>query len=99
MVLSVLPECLKRPLKFGDDEQIHALRQITAEIKRNEEHNQKVKEGILKKYRVIVALASTVDMEICAVDEKDARSIARYDVEDPMDWEIDYVHATEIKDS
>jgi len=92
-----LPSCLRKPLVFGNREQIDALRQMEYDIEVQEKRTKDKLEGVLKKYSVTVSYSGDNYEEVWATSEKEAMSIAREEFEDPDNFEIDYVSANEIK--
>jgi len=97
---SKIPLPLKRPLVFGDREQIEALNDMEADIEIMESDQAKISSSGLKYFDVCIAYSGEQFIKVLAVDradaEKKARNVAN---QDEADVEIDYVNAREIKGS
>lgn len=74
--VNMIPEALKRPLVFGDKEQIAALKNLTMTIHQIEVKNKRSLDELLRVYDVTVHYCGTDVSRIHAKDEFSARSIA-----------------------
>ena len=93
-----LPEPLKKPLVFGNREQIDALYALEADINIMETEQAKIADESLKYFEVRIAYSGEQYIKVLAVDEADARTKAREEADyDDADIEIDYVNVREIK--
>ena len=54
-----IPEPLSRPLRFGDPEQIAALKKIEKEIEEKEKYEKQIRDGVIKRCRVEVEFRAT----------------------------------------
>ena len=89
-----LPNSLKRPLVFGDTEQIADLKKIERQIEEQEEHTRTIKEGELKLFNVTVSYSVDARVEVWAVDKKEAEEIAQDEVDiSDYDWEFESAYA------
>ncbi len=92
-----LPEALKKPLVFGNREQIEALNGLEVDIEIMETEEAKVAEGDLKYFNVYVEVEGFIDIKVLAVDKIDAEEKAMEDVDiDSLDMETS-AYAKEIK--
>lgn len=84
-----LPECLKRPLVFGCDEQISALYDLEAVIEKREAELEGLKNGKLKTYEVTVEFTGEVVKQVYALSKSDAENKALEEVDmDECDFEV-----------
>ena len=67
-----IPDCLKRRLEVGNQEQIDALNKYDLEVAKVEEFKQKIKDGTIKKYRVTVEYSGESEFEVYAESEDEA---------------------------
>ena len=89
---------LMRPLRFGDPDQIAALKIIETEIEEKEEYEKKLKEGTIKRYRVNISFSGETEVFVDASSIKEAEEIAQEDMEiGDADIDIDFISAHEIK--
>lgn len=97
---SKIPLPLKRPLVFGDREQIDALYALETDINLMETEQAKIADGNLRYFEVCVSYSGEQHIKVLAVDEADARKKAREEADmDDADMEIDYVGTREVKKS
>jgi hypothetical protein len=98
----MLPPALLRPLKFGDVEQIRAMRELDRMI---EEMSAEVDEkGVpieaMKLFRVTVTMAAEHTMKVYATDKASAIKKAEEEFGDIANWELDFdvdYYAREVK--
>ena len=76
-----LPNCLKKPLEWGNREQIDALHGLEQKIQEKEDEAS----GVLKTYRVFVEVNGYMERDVMAKSEKEAKEIAQ------DDWDIDEI--------
>lgn len=80
-----LPPELQRPLKFGDPEQIRALRLIDEQLAAQgagDDIKTKLAEGKFKKYRVTFRIENMVDVVVYATSAKMAANKAEFEMDD-----------------
>ena len=95
---SELPESLKKPLVFGNREQIDALYALEADINIMETEQTKIAGGNLKYFEVCIAYSGEQHIKVLAVDEADAKERAQEEAGyGDVNMEIDYVNAREVK--
>ena len=95
---SELPDSLKKPLVFGNREQIDALYALEADINTMETEQAKIAGGNLKYFEVCISYSGEQYIKVLAIDEANARKKAREEADQgDADMEIDYVNAKEIK--
>lgn len=93
-----LPIALRKPLVFGNREQIDALYALETDINIMETEQAKIAGGTLKYFEVCITYSGEQYIKVLAVDEADARKKAREETcMDDADMEIDYVNAKEVK--
>ena len=93
---SELPEALKRPLKFGDPEQIKALENLEHRI--NE--MAIAEEGEFKYFKVSIELIAEYDVEVMAKSKADAEEKAQEKAEEAGHYGLDFeitAYAREVK--
>lgn len=85
-----IPHSLKRPLQFGDTDQIEALNEIEREIAAQEELTNKALSGELSQYTVYITYEGVARKEVWASSREQAAEIARKgtDDESPDEWEV-----------
>ena len=88
---------LQGPLEFGNPDQIAAVKRDRVEIARQEERTKRIKDGIVKQYRVAIELSATEYVTVWATSKEEALKIAEEEPCDPIDWEVESQYATEIK--
>ncbi|MCK9325019.1 MAG: hypothetical protein M0P69_05945 [Bacteroidales bacterium] len=71
-----LPAALKRPLVFGDPEQIAALRELEPIVRRIEEREAAIAAGKLRKWRVCVERVQTDEVTVEATCQDEAEELA-----------------------
>lgn len=98
----MLPAALLRPLKFGDTEQIRALRWLESLI--DEMTAEADEEGApveaMKLYRVTVTMEAEHTMKVMAVDKAAAIDKAKLEFADVCEWDLDFdvdYYAREVK--
>lgn len=92
-----LPFCLRRPLVFGDREQINALDRLEADIQKKITFEQKVKDGILKRYAVNVSFTAEQTIFVYAENIADAKSQAECEADiGNCDVDVDAGYAREV---
>ena len=95
---SELPEALKRPLKFGDLEQIQALNALGCRINEMDKRKEATKNGDLKYFKVTVELTGEYEVEVLAKNKAEAELLADEEDFDFDDIDFDYSnHAREVK--
>ena len=95
---SELPLSLKKPLVFGDREQINALNALEADINLLETEQAAIADGDLKYFDVCIQYTGEQNLKILAVSKADAEIKAKDEADiDDADIEIDLVHAREVK--
>ena len=95
-----LPLALRRPLVFGDREQISALYDLEAKIERMEAEQAKISSGALRYFDVTIDFSGSQEIEVLATSKADAEEKAT-EIADfySVDIETDCVSAVEIKRS
>ena len=83
-----LSECLKRPLVFGDWEQIRAIREMRNKLEEQERRSRKIANGQIKKFRVRIAYRGEETIEVWATDENSAIKIGEDLADMPDCWDI-----------
>lgn len=92
-----ISESLKRPLVFGDREQIDALQAMEARIDEMEADDLDTADGLLKYYNVEIEYTGTYEVKILAQNEAAAKEKARDDVVmADIDMEEDSITAREV---
>lgn len=92
-----LAEPLKRPLVFGDAEQIAALKLVKAEIEEEEETERQKAEGTLKEYQVTIELYGEIAVFVLATSKPEAVLLGKEMVNiSSSDIEIENTHAMEV---
>ena len=87
-----------RPLRFGDPEQIAALKIIEIEIEEKEEYEKKLIEGTIKRYRVNISFSGETEVFVDASSIQEAEGIAQEEMEiEDADIDMDFISAHEIK--
>jgi len=93
----IMPKALIGPLKFGDPDQIASLKMIEREIKKKEEYEKKLQEGIIKRYHVSISFSGETEVVVNAESIKKAEEIAQEEMEiEDVDIEIDNISVYEI---
>ena len=91
-------KALMRPLRFGDPEQIAALKIIEMEIEKKEEYEKQLKEGTIKRYRVNISFSGETEVFVDASSINEAEEIAHEEMEiEDADIDLDFIFAHEIK--
>ena len=72
-----VPDALTRPLRFGDPEQIAALKIIEKDIKEKEEVERLMLGGTLKNYQVTVSFSGDAEFVVQATCKRKARELAQ----------------------
>ncbi len=94
----VQQKALVRPLRFGDPDQIAALKIIETEIEEKEEYEKKLKEGTIKRYRVNISFSGETEVFVDASSINEAEEIAQEEMEiEDSDIDLDFIFAHEIK--
>lgn len=95
---SLIPEPLKRPLVFGDTEQIKALGDLDIKIRDLAKEEEDRANGVLKYYNVTIEVTGEISVEILAKDEDAAcdKALEDFSIHD-VDIDVDDVIAREIK--
>ena len=89
---------LMRPLKFGDPDQIAALKMIEIAIERKEEHENLLQAGIIKRYRVNISFSGETEVYVDAISTQEAEEIAQEEMDiGNADVDIDFISAHKIK--
>ncbi len=89
-----LPPALRRPLRFGDLEQIRALRQVESRL--DEMARMADAAGVpierLRSFKILVTAEAVFDVEVLAADAGMAIAQAKEEVEDmsASDLDLDY---------
>jgi len=92
-----VPSVLKRPLKFGDREQIEALNEIDSRLHKIATEKALMESGEMKMYQVSIEVSYDETFDILAVSKADAIEKAQDDFE-PDDCDFEYFwSAREIK--
>ena len=89
-----LPPALRRPLVFGDKEQIDALNDLEEKINRQITKKAAIANGKLMYFNVTVEYSGSEYIKVLAVDEDDAKEKAKEEA-CLDDIEIDHVSAAE----
>ena len=98
-LISTPPELIG-PLEIGNPKQIQALKNFRQELANQEERSQRIKDGLLKKYKVTLRYSGRETREVWATDKYEAEEIAEgfeIDVVAPYDCDINDISAEEIK--
>jgi len=68
------------------------------EIAAQEERTRRIKEGVVRKFRVSFAVSGTVEREVWAVDEAEARELAELESADvdPFELDVDVYNVKEV---
>ena len=90
-------KALMGPLKFGDPEQIAALKIIEMEIERKEEYEKTLKEGTIKRYRVDISFSGETEVFVDAISIQEAKDIAEEEMDiGDADIEVDSISVYEV---
>jgi hypothetical protein len=91
--IKILPKCLRRILKFGDREQIDALREIEHKIALQEKRTGIKIEGNIKEFAICFEISGTTNINVLASSRSEAGEIA-----DAMtECDIDIVDISDIE--
>jgi hypothetical protein len=93
-----LPDVLKKPLVFGDKEQISALYDLGTKISEMEAEQVKITDRTIKYYKVEISYVGTYEANVLAKNESGAKEKAREDASsENIDIEEDFIDIREIK--
>lgn len=90
-----LPQCLKRPLVFGDAQQIQALKDMETAAEEQEKLEAALEAGELIEFTVHIEFSGTKNTRVIARDARDAMEIAQdsFDADDADVFNVDFVRA------
>ena len=95
---SELPGALKRPLVFGDKEQILAIYELETMIEEIETERAKTASGTIRYYNVEIEYTGTFKIKVLAESEADAEDKARMEVDTTdVDMKEDFITVREVK--
>ena len=95
---SELPSVLKRPLVFGDRDQINASYALAANIALSETEKAEAEIENLKYFDVCIEYSGEQNLRILAVDKADAEKQAKEEADqNEADIEVDFISIREIK--
>lgn len=93
-----LPLALKKPLVFGDSEQINALYALAADIALLKTEKAEAEIENLKYFAVCIEYSGEQNLRILAVDKTDTEKQAKEEADqNEADIEVDFISIREIK--
>lgn len=91
-----IPDCLKRPIKFGDREQIDALERIGSEIEDKEDYDRRIESGELKQFDIRARFEGEYNFTIYAENKEAAKKLSEKKSSEIAIFDLDNVELTDI---